>query len=52
MTKLQSLLQEISKKIGYQRYSVEMDPRLQKIVEDNDGFAEIELGIAVKHVLS
>ena len=51
MTKLQSSLQEITEKIGYQRYSVMMDPRLQKIIEDQFGFADIELGIAGKRFL-
>ena len=47
MTKLQSL-QEIAEKIGYQRYSVIMESRLQKIVEDHSGFADIKLDIAGK----
>ena len=51
MTKLQSSLQEITKKIGYQRYSVMMDPRLQMIVKDRSGFADIEQGILGKYVI-
>jgi len=51
MIKLQSSLQEITQKIGYQRYSVMIDPKIQKIVEDHDGFADIELGIAGKGVI-
>ena len=46
MTRLESSLEEITEKIGYQRYSVMMDPRLQKIVEDHGGFADIERDIA------
>jgi len=49
ITELQTSLQEMTKKIGYQRYSVMMDPRLQKIVKDQVGFAEIERGIAGKY---
>ena len=48
MTKLQSSLQEITEKIGYQRYSVVMDPRLQMIVEGDEGFADIERRITGK----
>jgi len=51
MTKLQCSLQEITEKIGYQRYTVMMDSRLQKIVDDHVGFADIELVIAGKTVL-
>jgi len=50
MTKLQFSLQEITMKIGYQRYSVVIDPRLQKIVKGDEGFADIEQGIIGKHL--
>jgi len=50
MTKLQSSMQNITDKIGYQRYSVVMDIRLQKIAEDKSGFADIQLGTTSKSV--
>jgi len=43
LAKLQSSLQELTEKIGYKQYSLELDSNMKNSLHDDDGFACVEM---------